>query len=76
MGHPPTDCRFQDVGEVYIFRVSGGKLAGAFGVGDNMTRRRRDARPRRSGLAGRVDCAGRPGLREGAVRRPGRQRRL
>jgi len=28
------------IDEVYIFRVSGGKLAGAFGVKDNMTRMR------------------------------------
>ncbi len=40
MGHPPTGRRFQDVDEIYIFRVSGGKLAGAFGVEDNMRRMR------------------------------------
>ena len=40
MGHPPTGRRFSDVDEIYIFRVSGGKLAGAFGVEDNLTRLR------------------------------------
>ena len=39
-GHPPTGRRFQDVDEIYIFRVSGGKLAGAFGVEDNLARMR------------------------------------
>lgn len=39
-GHPPTGRRFQDVDEIYIFHVAGGKLAGAFGVEDNMTRMR------------------------------------
>jgi predicted ester cyclase len=37
-GHPPAGRRFHGIDEVYIFRVSGGKLAGAFGVEDNMTR--------------------------------------
>ena len=40
MGHPPTGRRFQDVDEIYIFRVTSGKLAGAFGVEDNMRRMR------------------------------------
>jgi predicted ester cyclase len=40
MGHPPTGRRFQDVDEIDIFRVSGGKLSGASGVKDNMTRMR------------------------------------
>jgi predicted ester cyclase len=40
MGHPLTGRRFQDVDEIYIFRVSGRKLAGAFGVEDNMRRMR------------------------------------
>jgi predicted ester cyclase len=40
MGYPPTGRRFQDVDEIYIFRVSGGKLTGAFGVEDNLTRMR------------------------------------
>jgi predicted ester cyclase len=33
MGHPPTGRRFQDVDEIYIFRVADGKLAAAFGGG-------------------------------------------
>ncbi len=40
MGHPPTGRRFVDVDEIYIFRVSGAKLAGAFGVEDNLARMR------------------------------------
>ena len=40
MGYPPTGRRFQDVDEIYIFRVSAGKLAGAFGVEDNLARMR------------------------------------
>jgi predicted ester cyclase len=40
MGRPPTGQRFQDVDEIYIFRVSGGKLASAFGVEDNVARMR------------------------------------
>lgn len=40
MGHPPTGRRFQAVDEIYIFRISGGKLAGAFGVEDNIRRMR------------------------------------
>src|ERR1700746_745101 len=39
-GHPPTGRRFADVDEIYIFRVSGGKLSGAFAVEDNMERMR------------------------------------
>jgi len=39
-GHPPTGRRFQDVDEIYIFRVSNGKLAAAFGVEDNLARMR------------------------------------
>jgi predicted ester cyclase len=31
MGHPPTGRRFHDVDEIYIFHVSGGKLAATFG---------------------------------------------
>jgi predicted ester cyclase len=38
MGHPPTGRRFQDIDEIYIFRVSGGKLSGALGVEDNTAR--------------------------------------
>ncbi len=51
-GYPPTGRRFQNVNEIYIFRVSGGKLAGAFGVEDNVARMRqlgsaRERLPRR-----------------------------
>jgi|SRR5580700_10827363 predicted ester cyclase len=40
MGHPPTGRRFQDIDEIYIFRVIGGKLASAVGVEDNIQRMR------------------------------------
>jgi hypothetical protein len=40
MGHPPAGRRFQDVDELYIFRIRGGKLAGAFGGEDNRARMR------------------------------------
>jgi predicted ester cyclase len=40
MGHPPTGRSFRDVDEIYIFRVSDEKLAGAFGVEDNVARMR------------------------------------
>ena len=40
MGHPPTGRRFVDIDEIYIFRVSGANLAGAFGVEDNLARMR------------------------------------
>jgi predicted ester cyclase len=39
-GHPPTGRHFSDVDEIYIFRISNGKLMGAFGVEDNLTRLR------------------------------------
>jgi predicted ester cyclase len=39
-GHPATGRSFSGVDEIYIFRVSGGKLAGAFGVEDNLARLR------------------------------------
>jgi predicted ester cyclase len=38
LGVPATGRRFENVDEVYIFRVRGGKLASAFGVEDNLTR--------------------------------------
>jgi predicted ester cyclase len=38
LGVPPTGRRFEDVDEVYIFRVRDGKLASAVGVEDNLTR--------------------------------------
>jgi predicted ester cyclase len=37
-GVAPTGRRFEDVNEVYIFRVEGGKLVGATVVEDNLTR--------------------------------------
>jgi predicted ester cyclase len=40
MGHPPTGRRFQDVDEIYIFRVTNGKLSGATAVEDNLARMR------------------------------------
>jgi SnoaL-like polyketide cyclase len=39
-GIPPTGKRFHDVDEIYIFRVSDGKLAGFTAVEDNLTRLR------------------------------------
>jgi hypothetical protein len=39
-GHPPTGRRFRDVDEIYIVPVSGGKLAAASGVEDNLARMR------------------------------------
>ena len=39
-GHPPSGRRFGDVDEIYIFRVSNGKLAAATGVEDNLARMR------------------------------------
>ncbi len=40
-GHPPTGRRFEDVDEIYIFRVEDGKLASATAVvEDNLTRLR------------------------------------
>jgi predicted ester cyclase len=40
MGHPPAGRRFSDVDEIYLFPVSGGKLAGAFGAENNVARMR------------------------------------
>jgi predicted ester cyclase len=40
IGYPPTGRRFSDVDEIYIFRMSGEKLTGAFGVGGNLARMR------------------------------------
>jgi predicted ester cyclase len=39
-GRAPTGRRFEDVDEVYIFRVEGGKLVAATAVEDNLTRLR------------------------------------
>jgi predicted ester cyclase len=40
MGRPPSGRRFQDVDEIYIFRVRHGKLTDATGVEDNLSRMR------------------------------------
>ena len=40
LGVPATGRRFEDVDEIYIFRVRDGKLVSAFGVEDNLTRLR------------------------------------
>jgi len=40
MGHPPIGRRFQDVDEIYIFRIADGKLGGASGVEDHKRRMR------------------------------------
>jgi predicted ester cyclase len=40
-GKPPSGRRFEDIDEIYIFRVEGGKLAGALAaVEDNVKRMR------------------------------------
>jgi predicted ester cyclase len=38
MGHAATGRRFLAVDEIYIFRVTGGRLAGAVAVEDNLAR--------------------------------------
>ncbi len=40
LGLPPTNRRFEDVDEIYVFRVEHGKLVAAYGVEDNLTRLR------------------------------------
>jgi predicted ester cyclase len=40
MGHPPAGRHVQDVDEIYIFRVTDGKLTGATAVEDNLARMR------------------------------------
>ena len=40
MGRPPSGRRFQDVDEIYIFRVRNGKLTDATGVEYNLSRMR------------------------------------
>ena len=40
LGVPPTGRRFENVDEIYIFRVRDAKLVSAFGVEDNLTRLR------------------------------------
>jgi predicted ester cyclase len=40
LGVPATGRRFENVDEIYIFKVKDGKLVSAFGVEDNLTRLR------------------------------------
>jgi predicted ester cyclase len=40
LGVPATGRRFENVDEIYIFRVQGGRLISAFGVEDNLSRLR------------------------------------
>jgi predicted ester cyclase len=40
LGVAPTGRRFENVDEIYIFRVKDGKLSSALGVEDNLTRMR------------------------------------
>jgi predicted ester cyclase len=40
LGVPPTGRRFEDVDEIYVFHVEGGKLASAVAVEDNLSRMR------------------------------------
>jgi predicted ester cyclase len=40
LGVPATGQRFEDVDEIYIFRVHDGRLVSALGVEDNLTRMR------------------------------------
>ena len=40
LGLPATGRRFENVDEIYVFRVHGGKLVFASGVEDNLTRMR------------------------------------
>ncbi len=52
MGHPPADRRFQDVDEIYIFRVSIRKLAAATAVASHASSTGIHARQARGHLAG------------------------
>lgn len=38
LGHAPTGRRFEDVDEVYIFRVRAGRIVSAWGLEDNLRR--------------------------------------
>ena len=40
LGIAPTGRRFEGVDEIYVFRVEGGRLVGAYGVEDNLARLR------------------------------------
>ena len=37
-GHPPTGKRFEDVDEVYFFRIVDGRIASGWGLEDTLTR--------------------------------------
>ncbi len=37
-GHPPTGRRFEDVDEVYFFELRDGRIAGAWGLEDTLSR--------------------------------------
>jgi predicted ester cyclase len=37
-GHPPTGRRFENVDEVYFFTLAGDRIAGVWGVEDNLDR--------------------------------------
>ena len=39
-GHEPTGRRFEDVDEVYFFEIAGGRIAGAWGLEDGLSRMR------------------------------------
>jgi predicted ester cyclase len=38
LGVPATHRRFENVDEIYVFRVESGRLVSAYGVEDNVTR--------------------------------------
>ena len=38
LGLPPTGRRFENIDEIYIFRIEHGKLVAAYGVEDNLAR--------------------------------------
>lgn len=40
LGLPATNRRFENVDEIYVFRVENGKLVAAYGVEDNLSRLR------------------------------------
>jgi len=40
LGVAPTGRRFEDVDEIYVYRVTDGKLSSALGVDDNLSRMR------------------------------------
>jgi predicted ester cyclase len=40
LGVAPTGRRFEDVDEIYVFRIENGKLSSAVGVEDNLSRMR------------------------------------